>query len=305
MRAVVLATVVGLLLAGAYWGAPDVIRDPYSPLEAYQQSLTPQRDALGGPAARAESPPALTGALGRAIGEIVGRAEGTYGVLIRVVESGQEVAINGDRPFMAASCYKIPLALYLYELAAADAICLEETIQHREDHYVDGAGILQGREPGEHYSLRYLAKLSLRDSDNIAASMLLERLGMEEFKRYQRGLGATSVPPDENLASPRDVARFLEVLLILHSRHEENYTDILEALETAYPRDRIPAGVPASLKVASKTGTWPGTINDAAILFYSHATIILVVMSEGVPSYGAGSSVIARIASVLHDKLSH
>ncbi|MFO8060284.1 MAG: serine hydrolase [Bacillota bacterium] len=234
---------------------------------------------------------------------ITAAAEGHYGVYARLLGTDFELTVAADRPFFAASSYKIPLVLHLYERALEGEIDLTESIVLTDEHLAPGAGILKEEKPGSHHRLDYLASLAIVYSDNTAAHMLLERLGLSRFKQYQADLGAESVPADRNLASPRDIGLFLERLLTLHSRHPEHFSEVLVWMQASQPRDRIPAGLPAGVRVANKTGTWPGTFNDVALIQSGDSTSILVVMSEGVPSYGEGITVIARIAEVVYSEL--
>ncbi len=235
--------------------------------------------------------------------EIINCSPGDYGVYVRLLGTDIELAIEADRAFFAASCYKIPLVLCLYERALDAEIDLSEPLHYSEEDFAPGAGLLKEEKPGSFYSLRYLASLAIIHSDNTAAHMLLRRLGYDEFKKYQADQGATSVPADINLASPRDVALFLMRLLTLNQQHPEHFGDILTWMEEARPRDRIPAGLPDHVRVANKTGTWPGTFNDAALVFSEDSVTVLVVMSEGVPSYDEGMSTIMKIAEVVYSEL--
>ena len=234
------------------------------------------------------------------IQEIINRSAGHYGVYVHLLGTDLEVAIEADQVFFAASCYKIPLVLYLYEQALAAEIDLSEQLRYTEDDVTPGAGILKDKPPGSDHPLSYLASLAIIHSDNTAAHMLMRRLGRHAFKRYQADLGATSVPADRNLASPRDVGLFLMRLIQLNDEHPEHFNDILSWMKEAQPRDRIPAGIPGHVQVASKTGTWPGTLNDAALIFSGDSIMVLVVMSEELPNYEQGMTTIAKIAEAAY-----
>lgn len=237
------------------------------------------------------------------IREIIDRSAGRYGVYAHLLGTDFEVAIEADHAFFAASCYKIPLVLYLYEQALNAEIDLDEKLLYTKDDVSPGAGILKDEPPGSHHELSYLASLAIIHSDNTAAHMLLRHLGHHSFKKYQADLGATSVPSDRNLASPRDVGLFLFRLMELNDEYPELFGDILKWMKEALPRDRIPAGLPDHVQVANKTGTWPGTFNDAALIFSEDSITLLVVMSEEVPSYSDGMATIAKIAESVYSEL--
>lgn len=222
-------------------------------------------------------------------------------------ESKEEIAIRAGERFYAASCYKVPLELYLYEEALDGQVDLEEKLVYTEDYYQGGAGILKDEEPGSSYDLRYLASLAIIDSDNIAAHMLIDRPGRAPIEQYQRDLGAEGVDLRRNLASPRDVALVLERLLILTGQHPDHFGEILAWMEVSYPRNRIPLGLPDSVRVANKTGTWQGVFNDAALTDHhwaadrlgpgrlGHAYAWRSLLAAGVPLAGGSDAPIEPV----------
>ncbi len=240
--------------------------------------------------------------------DIVEDSEGQYGIHVQILNANMSrtIQIRAGEPFFAASLYKIPLVLQLYEKALSESIDLDTEIVYKEEYFATGAGILKEEEPGSSYDLRYLSALSIIHSDNIAANMLRKELGLAALQNYQEDLGAEEVCVYENLASPHDIGLFLDHLLKLTEEHPDLFTEIIDWMKEAYPRDRIPAGIPNEVSVASKTGTWPGTetYNDAALIFCNDGTVIsLVVMSEDVPIYSEGMTTIADIASTVYDHL--
>ncbi len=241
------------------------------------------------------------------ISKIIKQAEGDYGVYLELLdEYNGSVGIDHDRAFFAASCYKIPLVLLIYESALTDDIDLTQKLTYTEEHYAPGAGILKEEEPGSSYPVEELASLAIIDSDNIAARMLLELVGRDNLQQYQERLGAENVSVYDNVAAPRDLGAVLRRLTVLNRQHPEHYSVILDWMKEAYPRDRIPAGIPDDADAASKTGTWPGTetYNDAAIVYVEgEAAFLLVIMSEDVPSYVEGMTTLAEIAQVSYSRL--
>ncbi|WP_159432324.1 serine hydrolase [Thermosyntropha lipolytica] len=71
----------------------------------------------------------------------------------------------------------------LLEQAGSGRIGLDEDyVLRAEDKYVqgtrvEGSGILKGMKPGKIYSYRELAYLMITASDNVAANIILDRIG--------------------------------------------------------------------------------------------------------------------------------
>lgn len=242
--------------------------------------------------------------LQREVEHITGEAIGIYGVYFKYrppdLDAELTVKVESDRAFYVASCYKLPLVLHLYEEAAAGRVELAERMIYAEEHFATGAGLLQKEEFGGSYDLEYLAHLAIVHSDNAASRMLLDRLGRSEFQAYQEGIGARESSMRDMLASPRDLGLFLHRARVQAETDPHHYGVIITWMTQAQPRDRIPRAVPTGVPVASKTGTWPGTMNDAAIILLEDAEALLVVMSEGVPSYEDSMTVITDIARTLY-----
>lgn len=145
-----------------------------------------------------------------------------YGVYCKDLSSGAEWGIDADRPFPAASTFNLPLVLHLYELAARGRVSLDESVVYDPDtDYRTGARILRLEAvPGRSYSLRVLANLNITVSDNVAAALLLRRLGRDKLAAFMRDLGGRVVFPDgRNVSTARDMGRYGEETLSFSRRH--------------------------------------------------------------------------------------
>lgn len=103
--------------------------------------------------------------------------------------TGEKLVYNSSRIYPAASTVKLPLVLYVYELAAAGQLDLDSKMHYSEDYYYEGTGILRYHDFGGQYTLRELAEYSMCYSDNIAYSMLISKVGYRNFKEYLKSLG--------------------------------------------------------------------------------------------------------------------
>jgi len=241
--------------------------------------------------------------LAQEIQGILDEAGGTYGVYVRIVQTGEEVGIRCRDEFFAASCYKLPLVLMLYEEAQAGEIDLSEKVAYSPEDRETGTGIVIGYKYGSQFSLRELANLAVVKSDNVAANMLLRHLGKERFIEYQKRVGASVIPENVNHSSPADMGLFAERLLEFASRHAALGRELLDYFLQAEFKDRIPAMLPDTVKVANKIGTWPGTVNDVGIVMYGEVEYVLAVMSRDVPSTEGAANTIAMISSKIYDHI--
>lgn len=228
---------------------------------------------------------------------------GTYGVFVKVVRTGEEVEVRSREQFFAASCYKLPLVLMLYEAAEAGDVDLDLKVAYAPEDRETGTGIIIGYKYGTQFTLRELARLAVVKSDNVAANMLLRHLGKERFIEYQKRAGASVIPETVNNSSPADLGLFAKRLLEFASQNGPLGRELLDYFIESEFKDRIPALLPGTVKVANKIGTWPGTVNDVGIVMNGEIEYILAVMSRDVPSVEGAADLIARISSEVYNHI--
>lgn len=219
---------------------------------------------------------------------------GTYGVYFEDQLTGQSFSINGDASFPAASTFKIPLTLYLY----INKIPLDQTVTYQNTFYEDGTGSLQTSiKEGDQFSLRTLASLAIRESDNIAANMILATIGRNNILSFEQMLGGTTPSSKTtNYTSAHDLGEFI--------RKCQSYPSLLNDLENTIYNDRIPAGIPPEITVAHKIGTFPGGVfNDVGIIF-ARRPFVLAVVSKNVNSEDEAAEVIANISTLCYNLVS-
>jgi beta-lactamase class A len=115
--------------------------------------------------------------------------DGTLGVYIKHLETGEEAEINGDRVFPSASLRKIPIALEFYKQVDEGLMDPEEKVVVEEKDKVPGTGIIKELRPGLELSLRDLVRLMLILSDNTATSIIVDRIGRDNVNSTTQDLG--------------------------------------------------------------------------------------------------------------------
>lgn len=131
-------------------------------------------------------------------------------------------------------------------------------------------------------------------SDNTACNSLVSILGggdaqagMAVVNTYcmehgftETHMGRLMLQPndqDDNYTSVRDCGNFL---LSIYNGSLEGADQILQYMKQQERRGKIPAGVPAGVETANKTGELDFVENDAAIIFHPSGAYVLCVMSE-------------------------
>lgn len=206
------------------------------------------------------------------------------------------ISLGGSQSFYAASAYKLPLLMAEAQSIATgqasplDSLCYDPTDQ--EDGWFTDYDI------GTCFSRQELARRVGIYSDNTAAHILVRYLGGPgALNAYARSAGMTAsalwVP---NTTTPDDlVAAWVnEALGRLGGSAAQQW---LYPLLTHTPNEEgIPAGVPASVTVVHKTGTFNGSENDSAYLVSGRATYVLSIAVDGTDE-ATGWATITQISS--------
>jgi beta-lactamase class A len=102
----------------------------------------------------------------------------------------------------------------------------------------------------------------------------------------------------DNQGTPRDVAALLSMVAESRCASPPSCELMVEVLSRQEWTTRIPAGLPAGLKIANKTGSVAGSVNDAAIVYPPDGPpLVLVVFCKGL-SYSAQTAAEGTIARV-------
>jgi len=131
-----------------------------------------------------------------------------------------------------------------------------------------------------------------------------ERWGHNGERDYDDGL--TIDQALDNQGTPRDIGELLAMIAEGRCATTPSCRLMIEIMSRQEWREKIPAGLPADLLVANKTGGVSGTSNDAALVFTREKVpLVVVVFCKGL-SFAATArapGVIARLASCLYEHL--
>jgi len=233
--------------------------------------------------------------------QIIGQQPGSYGVYLKVLETGESLVLN-DADFPAASCYKLPLGLMIYEDAARGRTRLDSKIALQKGDWEAGTGILQATKAGTQFTVRELVRLSVVESDNIAGNMLLRTFGRVSVSAFYKQCGA-KVPFDgDNNSCPSDMGIFAERLVKFAQDQGDFGHELLMYFLESKSKDRLALGLPADVELANKIGTLPGVVNDVGIVIGDNLTYVLVVMSKdvGATENGQRTMKLASLAVYKH-----
>jgi len=248
------------------------------------------------------------------------RLDGVIGVAILDLETGQKYLLHGDEVMPTASSIKIAILAELYRQAQQGKIKLTDSYTLDRGDLVGGSGITSVLTPGlTRLTLGDVAGLMISVSDNSAANVIIDRIGMENVNALLDGLGLThtrlrrkmmdlkaAAEGRENVATPREMMLLLENLYrgrVLNKQMTEDFFHLLSVHKESY----IPRNLPEDLKVANKSGELEGVRNDSGVVFAGKRPYVISVMTTYLKRERDGADAITKVSDAAYqmfDRLS-
>jgi beta-lactamase class A len=255
--------------------------------------------------------------------QIARAAQGRVGATATVLETGESVALQGDKRFPMQSVYKLPIAMAVLDQVDRGALKLEQKIQVRRSDFVSSGqhSPIRDQHPrGVELSLDELLRFNLSESDGTACDVLLRvGGGAPVVNQYLRSLGIQGITVAttekamgrnqmvqyRNWATPDAMVVLLRALHEGHGLSAASRTRLRQWMtETPTSARRIKGLLPAGTVVAHKTGT-SGTsrgltraTNDVGLITLPNGRhlAIAVFVSDSMADDAVREGVIARIA---------
>src|SRR5438094_5708791 len=166
------------------------------------------------------------------VDEIAERFDGVMGIAIVDLVDERAILRNADQVFPTASSIKIAILLELYRQeqqargGTPRKAKLDDTYTFDAKDVVDGSQIMTGLTSGvTRLTNRDLAQFTVAVSDNAAANVLIDRVGIQNVNATLRNLGLTKTMlrrkmmdiaaarrGDENVSTPQEMMRLLEAI---------------------------------------------------------------------------------------------
>ena len=230
-------------------------------------------------------------------------ALGTYAVYIYDINSGEELGINEQMIFTAASLNKLAILAVLYQEASDNQIDLDKIIVPQKEDIQDyGTGSIRYDPPNTPYSIKTLAKLMIEQSDNTAAHLLGNIvIGLPQIQKQIEDWDLLQTDMVNNKTSAKDMALLLRKIYKGEITSRPYTLEMLEFMNKTDFEERIPTGIPRDVKTYHKTGDEIGKIHDAAIVELPNKPYILVVLSSEIKDEEKAKQTIAQISRNVYE----
>lgn len=237
------------------------------------------------------------------IKEIILKQKGSYSVYFFDLNSGDSFGINDKQIHTAASLNKMPIIAVLYYLVNKGVLDLDEKITLQKEDIQDyGTGSLRYEKPGNVYSLRTLAKLSLQKSDNTASYIIATKIGIDNIQKIINDWGLRQTDMVNNKTSVYDMFVLFKKIYKGEITNNSATLELLDFLTESDTEDRLPLLLEKETKVYHKTGNEIGNIHDAGIIKKNKAIFFLGVMTSDIGERESETKkTIAEIAKKVYD----
>jgi beta-lactamase class A len=250
------------------------------------------------------------------------------GVAMRTLDGRDDLLIDPDKKFHAASTMKVPIMIELFRQAEAGTLSLDDRLPIRNEFHsiVDGSVYQLSvgddsdsevyAQVGKTMTLRDLCEAMITVSSNFAANLLIERVGAANVRKTVSRLGGDGMVVLRGVEDQKafdkgmnneTTARALETLMlkIAQGRAVSAKADgeMAAILKRQKFHDAIPAGLPEGIVVGHKTGSITKIHHDAAIV-YGPRPYVLVVLVRGIQDQKVSGPLIASISREVWHELS-
>jgi beta-lactamase class A len=235
--------------------------------------------------------------------------DGVMGVAVEDLTTGDHFFLREDEVFAQASSIKITVLANLYLQAEQGKLKLTDLYTVQSSDLVADSDIMNGLTPGvTRVTLRDLATMMVAVSDNSAANVLIDRVGMTNVNAMLDSLGLTHTrlrrkmmdlqaakEGRENISTPREMMTLLDAIYHGKVLNKESTRDFFKMLSTN--KDSwIPRDLPADLKVANKPGSLEAVRNDSGIVFVEGRPFVICVMTAFLRNERDGEEAISQIS---------
>lgn len=280
---------------------------------------TNAQSAPGEQAASTKKQQLLWQKLESSIREIDRNLDGVMGVAIEDLTTGQKFFLREDEVFAQASSIKIAVLAELYRQAqlsaegASGKAKLSDPYTVNAGDLVADSDIMLGLTPSVTRLTNHdLATMVVAVSDNSAANVLIDRVGMDNVNHLMDSLGLTNTrlrrkmmdvqaasEGRENISTPREMMTLLEQIdrgKVLNKEMTEAFLKMLSTHKASY----IPRDLPDGVQIANKPGELEGVRNDSGIVFAHNRPYVICVMTTYLRNERDGEEAITLVSSAAY-----
>lgn len=243
--------------------------------------------------------------------------------------SGYQILVKPDVPFHPASTIKLAVLMEVYHRASKGEFSLDQLVPVKnsfnsivdQSEYslspADDSETDLYRHIGQELSVLDLARRMIIFSSNLAANLLIEKVGAERVTRFMHTLGTNDLVVRRGLEDKKAYAlginnsatarSLMQILVRLARRAVVSpgaSDDMLAILQQQHFNEGIPARLPEGVSVAHKTGSIDKVYHDAAIVYPPrHPPYVVVILTSGLSEKNEAPALVAALSVTVYRQL--
>ena len=218
--------------------------------------------------------------------------EGKYALTFKDLNQSDVLSINNEKT-VAASVIKIYIMIEAYDQIKDGKIRLNDVITLKNDMKAEGSGIIYTKPEGTKYTIKELIDLMMLRSDNTAANIMIDKLGMNKINDRIKALGCINTELNRKMMDQNAISKGIENYVsvedlgltftklyngqCIDDKYDKYMLDLMKQNEAD---SKIPNKLPSGVAVANKSGEYPGVQNDAAIVFTDKGAYVICVTTK-------------------------
>lgn len=211
------------------------------------------------------------------------------------LEHNIKYSMNEKDEFIAASIYKLPLAMLYYDKVNDGEYTLDSTFTYSGYMHEDAGVVSSNYGIGSQIPLSDLLDDLIEYSDNDAGHILYENLG--GWKEYKEAMTKYTDSISENYYTEDNVSTantMNDVVTYLYD-HKEDYKDLIENMEKAEPGEYLDRDT--QLSMPQKYGMYDSALNSVGFVECNTPYSIVVLTDLG----DKGADVMANINRIAYE----
>jgi beta-lactamase class A len=217
------------------------------------------------------------------IEKIIKNKSGSYSVYYKDLRTGKSFGIDENQIETGASVNKVPIIAALYYLNEKGKISLDQKVTIQKADVQDyGTGTIRYQSMPVTYSLRNLAKLALKQSDNTAAHVIEITIGEDVVQGLVNSWGMKQTNMIDNKTTAYDMSLLFDKIYKNQITSVANTKEMLGFMTSTDFEDRLTKNLPQNVTIYHKTGDGVGFVHDVGIFVTPKGTYYLGVMTSDV-----------------------
>lgn len=215
---------------------------------------------------------------------------------------GNKIKINSEEKFETASCIKTFILGTLFDEVQKGRKKMSELLIYTKDNETSGSGVLKSLDYGVSMSAKNIAVLMIIVSDNIAANLMIDYLGMDTINDFIKNQGFTDTVLHNKInftrykrlgtSTPKDYGRIFELICkeklispaasrqILGILKKQHYNSALTKSFPQYFLDSEDTKEEELIYAASKSGSMDACRNDGGIVSTPFGKYVIVLFNK-------------------------